>query len=304
MLPGLPDGKLSGEFYLKGDYSDYTSPEPSFIFMSNNKVTIRELAVTYEGTYKVEGSTVTISYVLFGTNMVDIFTINSSYDTLTGNGNTYVKKRGSGHIDTTDKKRITEPKNLQPVSQQEVESALRFYDSVTIISRDTDSMIESVTYKAIKNYKYMDMETIGIVAFEFDLDMNEWMRYEAGDKTLSQEENWEKLSGQYEYIDSYEGGWGTNSSEVHFELTIKSFDGEFVEGSYSYYTRVSNREYTDSEDEIFSVVSEPPIAGYKSYRYFVRLDDCDGRQPRFTIDRDEGIHIVPSLKSYPVTKIS
>jgi len=304
-----PGNKLIGEFYLKGTYSDYTSQSPSFVFKANNKVTIRELAVTYEGTYKVEGQTVKISYALLGTDMVDTYTINDAFDTLTGGGNTYVKKGVSGNDQNTPitktpgrTKTLTPPRD--PVPQEQVESALYAPNAeIAVISHDIDSMIDSVTYKRTIRFEYMDLITTGIIAFEYNADNNEWQRYQAGDKKLTEEENWERLSGQYEYSDSREASWGANGYEIRFELIIESFDGEFIEGSYSYYTRESSREYEDREDDTFSVTSEPPIAGYKSYGYFVMMKDCNGRQPRFTIDRDEGIQIVTSLTPHPVTKV-
>lgn len=228
-------------------------------------------------------------------------------DYLIYEGEKYTKSANS-----PSRNKTSAPRKLQPVSQQEVEAALRHCTSVTIVSHDIDSLIDSVTYKAFKNYEYMDLETTGIIAFEYDPDTNEWERYTAGDSILSQEENWEKLIGQYEYRYNLPGVWGRPELDIFFKIIIDSVgdahsDGSrFVEGYY-YYRRSEYSEYIDEAEDVFSIEPEPSSYFTEQYDYYVDLYDGKERTashwPKFIIDRDKGILVVTSITPASVTKI-
>ncbi|MDR1463884.1 MAG: zinc-ribbon domain-containing protein [Oscillospiraceae bacterium] len=109
--------------------------------------------------------------------------------------------------------------NRQQVSQQQVETALSLYKSVTILSHDVDSMIDSVSYKGIAHYKYMIMETTGIIAFEYNPNSNEWQRYPAGDSVVSIEQKWD-LNGTWVFIEERNGRYiefEMKISDIHYE---------------------------------------------------------------------------------------
>lgn len=232
-----------------------------------------------------------------------------SRDQLILGNDIYVKKHTTGDIPTSNTPLTVESRNnKQQVPQEILERIFSSYPNLIIISHDVEGLIDRVSYQWTKYYNYMTLETKGVIAFEFKPDENEWWRYPAGDYII-EEKNWEKITGQYEYSYFLEGVWGRPDLDIFFELTINSFDGEFVEGSYCYRTREYG-EYIDKAEDMFYVEPVPPVADSMTKRYYVDLyDDAEHlgvTKPRFIIDRDEGVLIVtdrPHIIPQPVTRI-
>jgi len=237
----IEDGKLyrelSGEFYLLDTNSDYASSTPTFAFKRNGKVSITQSGMTYEHTYVISVNVVTHdTQVLISRNPIlyGIFEINAEYDTLTSreNGNVYVKKSDSGNNpEKTSRNRTSAPpRNLQPVSQQQVEEALFAKNTtVTILSHDIDSLIDSVSYRAIARYEYMTLETTGVIAFEYNPDSKQWRRYEEGDSILTEEEKWD-LNGSWTYYEKFEPS--KYNDFIDFKIDIHQIGPDTSENHY------------------------------------------------------------------------
>ncbi|MDR1463768.1 MAG: zinc ribbon domain-containing protein [Oscillospiraceae bacterium] len=123
--------------------------------------------------------------------------------------------------------------NRQQVSQQQVEFALNEYDvyensTVIIISHNINSLIDNVSYKRTAQYKYMDLETTGIVSFKYNPDTNEWQRYPAGDSIFTQEEKW-NVNGEWVFYESFGTTSSGNQHFIDFKINIRKIDPDTPE---------------------------------------------------------------------------
>jgi len=126
--------------------------------------------------------------------------------------------------------------NPKPTPQEMIDEAMRArmitlsLDSYEIIGRDTDHKdgLDTITYRGKSDFPFMSSITTGTLTFEFNYGTEQWERYQDGYRILSVEENWD-VNGYWVYSSEFSG-----DSFIDFELRINSFDGEILEGEYSF----------------------------------------------------------------------
>lgn len=178
---------------------------------------------------------------------------------------------------------------LEPVSQEQAITELSSYDTIEIISHDTDlnNYIDTFTYKGYKYYPYMTQETTGTIAFLFSTENNEWQRYEADTEITHKEEIWD-VSGEWEYSGFSERVFVNPSTTIYFKLTINSFDGKTLEGSYYYYKKYVSEESEEKSGIINGSNHSNPFTNLNAFAVF--MTDILGTH-YFIIDKNDGVMV-------------
>jgi hypothetical protein len=135
--------------------------------------------------------------------------------------------------DFSNKGTVSNSSKLQPVSQEQVEFALNEHgvcenSTVIIISHNIDSFIDSVSYKRTVQFKYMALETTGVVSFEYNPGTNKWQRYTAGDSIFTQEEKW-NVNGEWVFYESFGTTSSGNQHFIDFKINIRKIDPDTPE---------------------------------------------------------------------------
>jgi len=120
--------------------------------------------------------------------------------------------------------------NPNPTNGEMIEQAIREkrFDIYEIIARDTNHRTKTdiITYRGENIFPYMTATTTGTIVFIYNTNTKNWERFKDGDNTLSTEESWARVYGDWYYSEQFKDKF------IDFSVTINSIDGNILKGEY------------------------------------------------------------------------